>query len=118
MLVQPEESEESEESILEVVFELSKDDLKSRKENLPSATGVQESATSTQLRRVQRYRILNEIMSTYAAFEVKAKALARAYADDPLKNLEEILRYSKLPSVNAPHQSFALPAPRPELAKK
>nr|CDJ90882.1 unnamed protein product [Haemonchus contortus] len=84
----------------------------------PEAPGVQESATGVQLRREQRYQKLNEIMSTYAALEIKAKAIARTDADDSLNNLEEILRYFKLASMVAPHQSCVDPAPRPELAKE
>ncbi|XGW33990.1 hypothetical protein V3C99_018047 [Haemonchus contortus] len=82
------------------------------------APGVQEIATSAQLRKEHRYRKLNEIMSTYAAFEFKAKALARANADDSLNNLEEVLRYLKLASILATHQPSTIPAPQPELAKK
>uniref|UniRef100_A0A7I4Z4N5 SWIM-type domain-containing protein n=1 Tax=Haemonchus contortus TaxID=6289 RepID=A0A7I4Z4N5_HAECO len=113
------ESKESEESIPE--FQLSRNDLYSREENLPAAApGVQEIATSAQLRKEQRYRKLNEIMSTYAAFEFKAKALARANADDSLnkERLEEVLRYLKLASILATHQPSTIPAPQPELAKK
>uniref|UniRef100_A0A7I4YHW0 FRIGIDA-like protein n=1 Tax=Haemonchus contortus TaxID=6289 RepID=A0A7I4YHW0_HAECO len=116
-----EEKSESTEimSISEVVCELCKDDFETRKENLlAAAPGVQESATGVQLRREQRYQKLNEIMSTYAALEIKAKAIARTDADDSLNNLEEILRYFKLASMVAPHQSCVDPAPRPELAKE